>query len=95
MRRALRTIGLATVALWAIGAVLMLALLPMLGCSGGQAYVAMVQASDTAVNHTIGPEYLRYVEADDTLSMEAKLIRVQHVAEWRRAVTAAQMEVGR
>jgi hypothetical protein len=93
MRRALKTIGLATVAFWAIGVVLLIALLPLVGCTtGGETYRAMIAASDTAANHTIGPEYLRYVEADDSLSMESKLIRVQGVSEWRRAVTAAQME---
>lgn len=96
MRTAIKTIGAALLTLVAIVFLMALLVLPVLGCaSGGPAYSAMVQASETMAMHTVCPEYLEYVNKDDTLSAEQKLIRVNNVSEFRRAVTAAQMEMGR
>lgn len=59
----------------------------LIGCSSPDG--AMLAAADSFANRTVGPEYLRYVEADPGLSDDEKALRRAHVMEFRRAVSAA------
>lgn len=63
-------------------------------CKGpGQAYRDMIEASDAAANQTIGPKFLRYVEADAALSEESKQTWRDLVASWRSAIASAKQEI--
>ena len=56
------------------------------GCASDGALVAFAAAGDRFVNRTVGPEYLRYVEADDSLSFDEKRVRAANVEAFRHAV---------
>lgn len=59
----------------------------------GVAYQALVTASDTSWNQTVGPEYEQYVRTDATLTDDQKAQRILIVKTMRDAVAAAQDEL--
>lgn len=49
-----------------------------------------IEAADTFVNETVGPEYLTYVENDPALNADEVRYRQENVATFRAAVEAAK-----
>lgn len=64
----------------------MLALAAIAGCNGSDKLFA--NSADQFVNKTVGPEYVKYVQADQTLTDQAKNDRLQNVASFRKVVAA-------
>ncbi len=74
------------IALETVSSVLLITLLA--GC--GSPTTLFIDAADSFVNTTVGPEYLDYVESDKSLTADEKLDRINNVQTFRDAVLAAQ-----
>lgn len=73
----------------AMSLVMMLAVMVMgVGCQSIPE--AWVRSADMLINETVGPEYETYVEDDESLDAEAKQVRLDNVAAYRRVVEVAK-----
>jgi len=62
------------------------------GCSNPDGYRAFVDASDVAMNDTIGPRYAQYVETDPALTVDQKVSYLGELQAFRMVIAEAKKD---